>query len=389
MGDISVSRYGEILFESGKHRDMSPDLAAARAFLQRTCFIDAHNDMPFVIWADDAARGDVTKWNARRLHPETDTDIPRLIAGGVSTQILTAYIPTDTPQPIRARLEIIDVMLQLEQQHPDVFLPVLTPDDITRAKTAGKIGLFKAVEGLVGVDKLAHLRLFHAMGIRLITLCHNETLPFVDAATDHPGATPLSGFGEAIIGEMERLGLIVDLAHVSPAAQHRVLDVAKNPVVISHANARTLCDHPRNAPDDVMKRIANAGGLVMATFVPAFLTQAVYDALKPVMDGMGKTRPGVDHHAYAEAKKAAFSLFRQEGAEYVANHLDHMKNLIGIEALGIGSDFYGGPNPPGLDDASTFPALFAVLMRRGWHESELEKLAGENFIRLWRGVYRG
>ena len=367
---------------------MTSDLAAAHTFLKRATLIDGHNDMPFVIWADDAARGDVKAWDARRLHPETDTDIPRLLEGGVSTQVLTAYIPTDTPQPIRARLEIIDVMRQLEQQHPDIFMPVLAPDDIARAKTAGKIGLFKAVEGLVGVDKLAHLRLFHAMGIRLVTLCHNETLPFVDSATDHPGATPLSHFGEAIIGEMERLGLIVDLAHVSPAAQHRVLDVAKNPLVISHANARALCDHPRNAPDDVMKRIADAGGLVMATFVPAFLTQPVYDALKPVMDGMGKTRAGVDHHAYAEAKKAAFSLFALEGAEYVADHLEHMRNLIGIEALGIGSDFYGGPNPPGLEDASTFPALIACLMRRGWKTGELEKLAGENFIRLWRAVHR-
>ena len=186
---------------------MTSDLAAAHAFLKKATLIDGHNDMPFVIWADDAARGDVKAWDARRLHPETDTDIPRLLEGGVSTQVLTAYIPTDTPQPIHARLEIIDVMLQLEQQHPDIFMPVLAPDDIARAKTAGKIGLFKAVEGLVGVDKLAHLRLFHAMGIRLVTLCHNETLPFVDSATDHPGATPLSHFGEAIIGEMERLGI--------------------------------------------------------------------------------------------------------------------------------------------------------------------------------------
>lgn len=350
--------------------------------------IDGHNDMPFVIWADDKARGDVGLWDATCLHPETDTDIPRLKAGGVKTQIFTAYIPTDTPQPLRARLEVIDVMLQLEQHYPDVFHPVLAPDDVEAARTAGKIGLFKAVEGLVGVDKLAHLRIFKALGIRLITLCHNESLPFVDSATDHPGRKPLSSFGVEIIGEMERLGLIVDLAHVSPAAQHAVLDVAKNPLVISHANARALCDHPRNAPDDVMKRIADAGGLVMATFVPAFLTQKVYDALKPVMDGMGKLKPGVDHHAYAEAKKAAFALFALEGAEYVADHLDYMKNLIGIDSLGIGSDFYGGPNPPGLEDAGTFPALFAVLSRRGWTTGELEKLASANFMRLWRAVYR-
>ncbi len=356
--------------------------------MARFNLIDAHNDLPFVIWADKTAQGDVGLWDARRLHPETDTDIPRLRQGGVATQVFTAYIPTDTPQPLRARLEVIDVMLQLEQHYPDVFHPVLAPADVAAARAAGKIGLFKAVEGLVGVDKLAQLSIFKALGIRLITLCHNETLPFVDSATDHPGRRPLAPFGAEIIAEMERLGLIVDLAHVSPKAQHAVLDVARHPLVISHANARALCDHPRNAPDDVMKRIAAAGGLVMATFVPAFLTQQVYDALKPVMDGLGKLGPGVDHHAYAEAKKAAFALFEREGAEYVADHLDYMKNLIGIDALGLGSDFYGGPNPPGLEDASTFPALFAVLERRGWRERELERLAGGNFMRLWRAVYR-
>lgn len=356
--------------------------------IARFNLIDAHNDMPYVIWADGAARGDVALWDAKRLHPETDTDIPRLLQGSVKTQIFTAYLPTDTPQPIRARLEIIDVMLQLEALYPDVFQPILAPDDVETARNSGKIGLFKAVEGLVGVDKLAHLRIFKALGIRLITLCHNESLPFVDSATDHPGRKPLSSFGVEIIGEMERLGLIVDLAHVSAAAQHAVLDVARNPLVISHANARSLCDHPRNAPDEVIRRIADAGGLVMATFVPAFLTQKVYDALKPVMDGMGKTKPGVDHHAYAEAKKAAFSLFERDGAECVADHLDYMRNLVGIDALGIGSDFYGGPNPPGLEDASKFPALFAALDRRGWTTGELEKLAGENFMRLWRAVWK-
>lgn len=366
---------------------MSGENGAAHAFLKGHSFIDAHNDMPYVIWVCENAHGDVARWDARRLHPETDTDIPRLIKGGVGTQVFTAYIPTDTPEPIRARLEVIDVMLQLEQLYPDVFHPVLAPDDLAAARAAGKMGLFKAVEGLVGVDKLAHLRIFHALGIRLITLCHNETLPFVDSATDHPGRKPLSGFGEEIIAEMERLGIIVDLAHVSPAAQAAVLDVAKKPLCISHANARALCDHPRNAPDDVMKRIADAGGVVMATFVPAFLTQAVYDALKPVMDGLGKARPGAGHHEYAEAKKKAFALFALEGAEYVADHLDHMKNLIGADALGIGSDFYGGPNPPGLEDASTFPALIRVLQKRGWTTGELEKLAGANFERLWRAVF--
>ncbi|OYU50352.1 MAG: membrane dipeptidase [Rhizobiales bacterium PAR1] len=363
-------------------------LAEAEALLDRVSLIDGHNDLPYVVWMHKEARGDVKLWDAARVHPETDTDIPRMRAGRIGTQIFTAFIPTMVPDPLRARLEVIDVMLQLEQLYPETFMPVLKPDDITIAKKAGKIGLFKAVEGLVSVDKLAHLRLFHGMGIRLVTLCHNETLPFVDSATDKPGAQPLSSFGTEIIAEMERLGLIIDLAHVSAPAQHAVLDVAKGPVIISHANARALCDHPRNAPDDVIKRIADGGGIVMPTFVPAFLQQSVYDRLKPVMDGMGKMKEGIDKPTYRQHKEAAFSLFTRDGIELICDHLEHMRNLAGSDALGIGSDFYGGPNPPGLEDASRFPHLFAALSQRGWKTGELEKLAGGNFERVWRAVYR-
>lgn len=363
-------------------------LSEANALLDRVSLIDGHNDLPYVVWTHSPAKGDARVWDAARVHPESDTDIPRLIEGKVGTQVFTAFIPTMVRDPLRARLEVIDVMLQLEQLHPDAFLPVLAPDDIGAAKKAGKIGLFKAVEGLVGVDKVGHLRLFHAMGIRLVTLCHNETLPFIDSATDKPGARPLSAFGAEIIAEMERLGLVIDLAHVSAPAQHAVMDVAKGPVIISHANARALCDHPRNAPDDVIRRIADGGGLVMPTFVPAFLQQGIYDRLKPIMDGMGKMQEGLDKALYKEAKKAAFSLFVRDGIELICDHLEHMRNIAGSEALGIGSDFYGGPNPPGLEDATRFPYLFAALMRRGWKTGDLEKLAGGNFERVWRQVYR-
>lgn len=363
-------------------------LAEARALLSRAPLIDGHNDLPYVIWMDAKARGDAAVWDAARRHPETDTDIPRLREGLVSTQVLTAFIPTMVPDPLRARLEVIDIMLQLEQLYPGDFHPVLAPEDIAAARKAGKIGLFKAVEGLVGVDKVGHLRLFHAMGIRLVTLCHNETLPFIDSATDRPGAQPLSEFGAEIVAEMERLGLIIDMAHVSAPAQHAVLDVAKGPVIISHANARALCDHPRNAPDDVIRRIADGGGVVMPTFVPIFLQQSIYDRMKPIMDGLGKMRDGVEKAAYKEAKKAAFALFERDGIELICDHLAHMRNIAGEDALGIGSDFYGGPNPPGLEDATTFPALFAALIRRGWKTGALEKLAGGNFERVWRTVYR-
>lgn len=362
-------------------------MAKATALLAKGRLVDGHNDLPYVIWRQNG--GDVRAWNMNRLHPEHDTDLPKLKAGGVSTQIFTAFLPTNQPDPLRARLEIIDTMLQMEQAYPEAIHPVLEPADLARARRAGKLGLLKAVEGLVGVDRLAHLRLFHAMGIRLITLCHNERLPFIDSATDDAGPEPLTEFGRAIIAEMERLGLMIDLAHVSPAAQAAALDCAKGPVLISHANAHALCPHPRNAPDAIIRRIADRGGIVMATFVPAFLAPAVFDALKPVMDPHGKALAELDRTTYQRTKKQAFSRFSErDGVQWLCDHLDHMKNLVGAEAIGIGSDFYGGPNPPGLEDASTFPKIFAELIRRGWSTGDLERLSHRNFERVWRDVYR-
>ena len=366
----------------------SAENRAAR-LLERTRLVDGHNDLPYVIWRHRDARGDARVWDLAREHPEHDTDIPKLRAGQVATQIFTAFIPTAENDPLCARLEVIDVMLQMEQAWPEAFHPVLEPRDIARARKAGKIGLLKAVEGLVGVDNLAHLRLFHAMGIRLVTLCHNETLPFIDSATDVPGKQPLNEFGRAIIGEMERLGLIIDLAHVSPLSQHAVMDVATGPVIISHANAHALCPHPRNAPDDVMRRIADGGGMVMATFVPVFLSPEVYSAMRPAMDRFGKALPDMNRTAYQETKRSAFAHFgTRDGVQWLCDHLDHMKNLIGAEAIGIGSDLYGGPKPPGLEDASTFPRIFAELIRRKWKTRELEMLAGGNFERVWRALHR-
>lgn len=369
-------------------RQSDPAQAAARDFLANFPLLDGHNDLPFVIWSHAKAKGDVAAWDASASHPETDTDIPRLLQGQVSTQIFTAFIPTWTKNPIRARLAVIGVMQQLEALYPDVFMPVLAPEDVGKAKAMGRIGLIKAVEGLVGIDDLAALRAFYGMGIRLITLCHNETLPFIDSATDRPGPEPLSDFGRELIGEMERLGLIIDLAHASPAAQHQVMDAAKGPVLISHANARALCSHPRNAPDDVLRRIADRGGMVMATFVPAFLAQPTYDALRPVLDGMGKMPREIDSGVAKRAKEQAFAHFVRDGVQHFCDHLDYMKNLIGAEALGIGSDFYGGPNPPGLEDCSKFPDIFAELLRRRWPIADLERLASGNFLRLWRSVQR-
>lgn len=362
-------------------------LAQAQAFLRATPLIDGHNDLPYVIWSHPHAHGDVARWNADSLHPETDTDLPRLQAGQVAAQVLTAFLPTNTPNPKAARWQILGILHQLEALYPDKVTPILTPDDIKAAHAGGRIGLIKAIEGLVGLETLADLARFKAAGVRLITLCHNENLPFVESATDRPLPTPLSAFGVEIVREMTRLGLMIDLAHVSPRAQHAVMAATTAPVMISHANAFALCPHPRNAPDDVIRAIADRGGIIMATFVPPFLSAQAYNHVTPFMDGMGKAASGADHAAYDHAKAEADRFFLpRDGAEILADHLEYLRNLAGEDAIGIGSDFFGGPNPPGLRDAACFPHLFATLMRRGWKTPALEKLAGENFLRFWRAV---
>src|SRR4029077_8477849 len=255
-------------------------LSHAHRLLDKLPLVDGHNDLPFVIRRDRDAKGDVRRYDLNRVHQNTDTDIPRLKEGRLSAQIWAAYIPSTTKQPARAVLELIDTIHQLYDAHPDVFMRALTPADIGKAKRQGKIASFLAIEGGVGLENsLSPLRVWHAAGARLMTLCHNETLDWVDSATDKPRNNGLNAFGRAVIGELNRLGIVIDLAHTSHDAMRRVLDVTEAPVALSHSNAFSLCDHPRNAPDDVLQRLKANGGLVMATFVPGFVSQALRDWL--------------------------------------------------------------------------------------------------------------
>lgn len=361
---------------------------AALALLDRTPLVDGHNDLPWVV-REAGGLADLAGYDLARLHPETDTDIPRLKSGKVGAQVFAAYLPTSATHPATMTLEQIDLILRIEALYPDVFLPARRADDVAKAHRAGKIASIVAVEGSVGLEgSLAPLRMWRKLGVRLMTLCHNETLPWVDSATDRPdgGHDGLSSFGAALIGEMNRFGMIVDLAHVAPHAMHKVLDVAKAPLVISHSCATTLCAHPRNTPDDVLDRLPASGSIIMATFVPVFLNPAACEAVKPYQDEWGKTRPGVTRADLKEAKRAMLAGWNKDGVGYLCDHLDYLKARVGEDHIGIGSDFYGGPNAPGLEDCSRFPELVAALFRRGWSERSLEKLIHHNFMRVWRAV---
>jgi membrane dipeptidase len=361
---------------------------AALALLDRVPLIDGHNDLPWVV-RTLGGMNDLAGFDLARLHPETDTDIPRLKAGKIGAQVLAAYLPTTIAHPATVTLEQVDLILRIEEMHPDVFHPCRKADDVAKAHKAGKIGSIVAVEGTVGLEgSLAPLRVWHKLGVRLVTLCHNETLPWVDSATDAPSGLHggLSEFGVAMIAEMNRLGLIVDIAHVAPHAMHKVLDVAKAPLLVSHSCAATLCAHPRNTPDDVLDRLPASGSVMMATFVPEFLNPASWNVVKGYKDQWGKNRSGIARADLVTARKACISDWDKDGIAYLCDHLAYLRDRIGEDHIGLGSDFYGGPNPPGLEDVAKYPNLIAELFRRGWSETQLSKLINGNVLRVWRAV---
>ena len=364
-------------------------LAQARALLERVPFLDGHNDLPWVIRIDAQARGDVVAYDLARQHQHGDTDIPRLREGMVGAQFWAAFQPTGAPHPARTALEQIDLIRRIEEAHPDVFLPARRAGDVAKARRVKKIASFIAVEGGVGLENsLGPLRIWHAAGARLMTLCHNESLDWVDSATDAPRAGGLNAFGRAVVGELNRLGMVVDCAHVSHDGQRRVLDATEAPIVLSHSNALALCDHPRNAPDDVLRRLKDNGGLVMATFVPGFISQELRDWLARSR-GRHSAAPVV-----ADPKAALAELEARQGPapratlEQLADHIVYLVKTAGIDHVGIGSDFFGGAQPLGLEHVGRFPHLFAELIRRGFSEGALAKIASRNFLRAMREAER-
>ena len=356
-------------------------LAKAQALLRSTPLIDGHNDLPWVI--REATGGDVRAYGLEG-ETEGDTDIPRMRAGLVGAQFWSVWIPGEL-EPIdygRVQMEEIDIARQIIKAHPDTFELALTAGDIERIFKAGKIASLLGMEGGYALyNSLGAMRSFYELGVRYMTLTHNVSLDWVDAALGeqiHGGLTP---FGLAMIKEMNRTGMIVDLAHTSPAVMHQALDVTEAPVIWSHAAARALVDHPRNVPDDVLKRLAENGGLVMVTFIPSFLSQEVWDMEETLWDSAGSLE------LISEYRKAWLSYDAEHGArratiDQLVAHIEHVREVAGIDHVGLGSDYWGMPDGPiGLEDVSGFPRLFAALICRGWNDEDLRKLAGQNLLR--------
>ncbi|HPG01981.1 MAG: membrane dipeptidase [Methylobacteriaceae bacterium] len=362
-------------------------LAQARALLAETPLIDAHNDLPFVIRIDKEAQGDPALYRLDERRNSGDTDIPRLREGRVAAQFWAAFIPPKEQRPASFALQQIALIKRMNELHPDVFLPAARASDVKRAHRQKKIASFITIENGAAIEnRLDALDAYYDLGVRLMTLCHNATLDWVDSATDAPRSNGLSDFGRQVIARMNDLGMIVDCAHVSDDVMHQALDISRAPVVFSHSNARALCDHRRNVPDDVLARIADKGALVMATFVPDFICQRSKDWMAALKDAYGKTPEGLDNDIVVPTREKEIGAWPRGSLNQYCDHLEYLKSKVGPDHIGIGSDFFGGPQGEGLKDVSCFPHIFAELIRRGWPNTHLKKLAGENFLRVFRAV---
>jgi len=368
----------------------------ARQILKEVPLIDGHNDTPWQYRdrVNNHLDGIDFAGGTGQLDPPMQTDLPRLRAGGVGGQFWSVYVSVDLPgaEAVQATLEQIDLVYRLVARYPDDLELALSADDITRIHGRGKIASLIGMEGGHSINNsLAVLRRFYHAGARYMTITHWINTDWADAATvppEHDGLTP---FGREVIKEMNRLGMLVDLSHVSPKTMHDVLDVTEVPIIFSHSSARALCDHPRNVPDDVLQRVKKNGGVVMATFVGSFVSEKLrqYRATEKAE----KTRLQELFLHDPSAVEAGMASWREAhpvppvALAEVADHIDHIRDLIGIDHVGIGSDFEGFSTAPvGLEDVSGYPALLAELLRRGYSEEDVKKIAGLNLLRVFRQV---
>ena len=378
-------------------------LARAKAVLRTTPLVDGHNDLPWRIREDALHANDLDAYDLRGRAPGM-TDLPRLEAGMVGAQFWSVYIPGEpndgayaplgkvasTPGYARVQLEQIQLARRIIARYPQRLMLATSEADVRKAFKARKVGSLIGMEGGHAIENsLETLRAYYDLGARYMTLTHNVTLDWADAALDsarHKGLTP---FGREVVREMNRLGMLVDLSHVSPATMSAALDVTEAPVIFSHSASRELVNHPRNVPDSILRRLPKNGGVVMVPFVTAFVNQKVNEAdearsrqIESVRKQFGKDtaagRRALDAWEKANPRPKAY-------LTDVADHIDHVRKVAGVEHVGIGSDLDGiTETVVGLEDVSKFPMLLAELARRGWSDADRRKVAGENVLRALR-----
>jgi membrane dipeptidase len=355
--------------------------------------IDGHNDLPWVIRTEGSSNFE--KIDISQPQPKMHTDIPRLRAGGVKAQFWSVYVPAGTRHDGKAlstTLEQIAIVKSMIARYPDVFELALTVDDVERISREGKIASMIGVEGGHSIENsIAVLRQLYAEGARYMTLTHSDTLDWADSATDEERNGGLSPFGQEVVREMNKLGMLVDISHVSIPTMKQAIEISQAPVIFSHSSARAIADHPRNVPDDVLKLTAANGGVVMVNFYPGFVVPAAAERGKKAIPFLRelKNKYGNDSDKIrAEMRNWAIQNPTDPGSIHVVlDHIDHIAKVAGVDHVGIGSDYDGIETVPRqLEDVSTYPRITQGLLDRGYSEADIHKILGGNLLRVMRAA---
>jgi membrane dipeptidase len=367
----------------------SPPTAAdlAHKLLTGAILFDGHNDLPWAIRIDKKSPNDLIAYDLRKP-TSGQTDIPRLRQGGLSAQFWSVYVPGElTTGWARTQLEQINLARRMIERYPEALQLASTAGDIRRAKKAHRIGSMLGIEGGHAIENsLGALRAYYDLGVRYMTLTHNTNTDWADSAADVAAHHGLTAFGEQVVLEMNRIGMLVDLSHVSAETMDDALRVSRAPVIFSHSSARAICDVPRNVPDAILKQLPGNGGVVMVAFVAGFTDPDVAKVMQPAIEEINRR----SRDAKTEAERTALRTEIMDSIKMpptsiakVADQIDYIRRVAGVEHVGIGSDFDGNSAwPVGLTDVSMYPNLFAELIHRGWADKDLKLLAGENVLRV-------
>ena len=364
-----------------------PFLTRALAVLAKHPVLDGHNDLPWAI--RERAGGDVAAYDLR-ARTKGATDLARLREGRVGAQFFSVYVPADLPGGLaRTQLEQIDTARRMVARYPEGLAFATTADEAEKAMREGRVASLLGMEGGHAIENsLGALRAYYDLGVRYMTLTHGKTLDWADSATDEARHGGLTRFGEEVVREMNRLGMLVDLSHVSEETMDDALRVSEAPVVFSHSSARAVCGHARNVPDAVLAKMKANGGIVMVTFVSAFVSDEFRVASEPLWKEIDRRWAGVTDAAERE-RIAAEVQSRMPGIRVtlgqVADHVDHVRQVAGVDHVGLGGDYDGNDAwPEGMEDVTSYPRLLAELARRGWSDEDLGKLANRNALRVLR-----
>jgi membrane dipeptidase len=369
------------------NRHTEPVTPRAREILTKHPIIDGHNDLAWAM--KERCDYDLEAYPLDIEQSKTQTDLPRLRTGGVGGQFWSVFVPAKVTAPVTATIGQIDFVLRMIAHYPEHLALALTANDVDNAFEQGRIASLMGAEGGHSIDSsLAVLRTLHALGVRYLTLTHNDNVPWADSATDVEAVGGLTDFGREVVAEMNRLGMLVDLSHVAPSTMRDALAVSSAPVIFSHSSARALVDHVRNVPDEVLGRLRTNGGVCMVTFVPEFVSPACYEWDQQVVLAMaarGEDARDWSAHLAAAARHAKTDRPPVATVTQVADHIEHVREVAGIQHIGIGGDFDGcEPMPAGLEDVSTYPALIEELIDRRWSEDDLAVLTRGNVLRVLR-----